>query len=579
MSRTSTRPDNESSRRSSRRGGRQLPRRARPALEALEQREVPSLSTLGAFDPGTGTWYLRNEVSAGVPDVGVFSYGAPNWSPVIGDWTGRGLTSVGVVDPSTATWYLRNENSPGAPDAGSFKFGAPGWIPVVGDWNGSGHTGIGTFDPRTATWYLRNEVSAGPADAGTFRYGLGSWVPVTGDWTGHGRTSIGMFDPRTATWYLRNENSGGSPDAGQFTYGLANWKPVVGDWNNDGQTTVGVIDPRGTWYLRNSNSAGRPDVGQISYGLGAWKPVSGTWGAGDAPFVKAPIAAQTLTAQGSGNTTTLDLAGTFDDNNITDTLVRIDTSSGPVNVELFDRAAPRTVANFLNYVTSNRYDSSVFHRSAKQSDGTHFVLQGGGFTFKTNPSRLDPIQADPAVMNEPDPVKRSNLRGTLAMAKLGNDPNSATDQFFFNLGDNSANLDNQNGGFTVFGKVVGPADQAVVDALANIPTQDESQATALPATEKGVFNEIPLQGPLGVDFPTSTTRNNYAIVNTVAITRRTVALTYSMVSNSDTSVATTSLANNRLTVQAVKTGTTTITVRATNQGGGFVDATFTVTVS
>src|SRR5207302_117172 len=128
-----------------------------------------------------------------------------------------------------------------------------------------------------------------------------------------------------------------------------------------------------------------------------------------------------------------------------------------------------------------------------QASGTPFVLQGGGFTFNTNPSRLDAIPTDPAVLNEPDTTNRSNLRGTVAMAKLGTDPNSATDQFFFNLADNAGNLDNQNGGFTVFGKVTDSASQTVVDTLAAIPTKDESNAAALPASEKGVFNELPLQ--------------------------------------------------------------------------------------
>src|SRR5947207_2778144 len=134
-------------------------------------RSVSALDMVGAFDPTTATWYLRNENSAGGADAGVFVYGGVGWRPVVGDWNGDGVTTVGVVDPN-GVWYLRNENSAGPPDvAAPFAYGAPGWIPVVGDWNGTGHTGIGMFDPSTGTWYLRNEDSPGPPDAGVFRYG------------------------------------------------------------------------------------------------------------------------------------------------------------------------------------------------------------------------------------------------------------------------------------------------------------------------------------------------------------------------------------------------------------------------
>jgi hypothetical protein len=234
-------------------------------------------STIGTFDPTTGTWYLRNSNSPGVPDYVPFAYGAPGWQPVTGDWRGNGQTNIGVFDPGTGTWYLRNSNGPGAPDYAPFPYGAPGWRPVTGDWNGDGSTTVGVVDPGSATWYLRNTNSAGAPDIAPFPYGLPGWVPVTGDWTGSGHTGIGMFDPSTGTWYLRNEDNAGPPDAGVFQYGGVGWTPVVGDWDGDGKTAIGVIDPNGTWYLRNSNSAGAPDILPFGYGLGGWTPVAGSW--------------------------------------------------------------------------------------------------------------------------------------------------------------------------------------------------------------------------------------------------------------------------------------------------------------
>jgi cyclophilin family peptidyl-prolyl cis-trans isomerase len=295
-----------------------------------------------------------------------------------------------------------------------------------------------------------------------------------------------------------------------------------------------------------------------------------------APTVKTALSPVSVTA---GQSNTVDLAGTFDDADIADTKIRFDTSAGPVNVELFDRQAPKTVANFLNYINSGAYTDSIFHRSATLTGGTPFVLQGGGFQFTSTPTpALTQIPTDPPVQNEPDPVNRSNVKGTLAMAKLGGDPNSATDQFFFNLGDNSTNLNNQNGGFTVFGKVVGAADQAVVDQLAAIPTKDESTAPALPAGEQGVFSEIPLQNYTGTNFPTDTTKDNYAVINGVTVVSQPDVLTYSIVSNSNPAAATVSMNNNRMTVQGVAAGSTTVTIKATDKAGNSVTTTVTVTV-
>lgn len=136
--------------------------------------------------------------------------------------------------------------------------------------------------------------------------------------------------------------------------------------------------------------------------------------------------------------------------------VRLTTSLGEVVMELVDDA-PITTANFLQYVEDDFYDGTIFHRVVPG-----FVVQGGGFL----PGMIPPDGLRDPIMNEFSP-DRSNLRGTVAMAKVGNDPDSATSQFFVNLDDNSANLDNQNGGFTVFARVVEGMD--VVDQIAGVP--------------------------------------------------------------------------------------------------------------
>lgn len=128
------------------------------------------------------------------------------------------------------------------------------------------------------------------------------------------------------------------------------------------------------------------------------------------------------------------------------------TALGDLEVELFEDK-PVTTANFLRYVESGAYSNMVFHRWVPG-----FVMQGGGYYVTqrgtTNPQLAYVINYGP-ITNEFNVGRRiSNTYGTLAMAKVGGDPNSASSQWFFNLGDNSANLDYQNGGFTVFGRVV-----------------------------------------------------------------------------------------------------------------------------
>jgi cyclophilin family peptidyl-prolyl cis-trans isomerase len=211
-------------------------------------------------------------------------------------------------------------------------------------------------------------------------------------------------------------------------------------------------------------------------------------------------------------------------------------------------------------------------------NGTPFVLQGGGFAFDADPTpSLVNIPTDPAVQNEFSST-RSNLKGTIAMAKLGNQPNSATNQFYFNLEDNT-DLDTLNGGFTVFGRLVGAADQTVVDTISAIPTQDQSDATALPVSQQGVFTDIPLKNYTGTAFPTDTTAANFATITGVEVVSQPEALTYSIQTGPNAAVATATITKNRLTITGVAAGTTTITVRATDKTGAFVDTTVNVTVS
>jgi peptidyl-prolyl cis-trans isomerase A (cyclophilin A) len=142
------------------------------------------------------------------------------------------------------------------------------------------------------------------------------------------------------------------------------------------------------------------------------------------------------------------------------TVVTMHTSFGDIGVQLYDSTAPKTVANFLNYVNSGAYTDSFFHRSLPG-----FVVQGGGFTWN-DITHISDITTNAPVVNE---FGASNTYGTIAMAKSPSGPDTATSQWFFNLADNAANLDNQNGGFTVFGQVIGQG-MDVVNAIAAVKT-------------------------------------------------------------------------------------------------------------
>ncbi len=165
---------------------------------------------------------------------------------------------------------------------------------------------------------------------------------------------------------------------------------------------------------------------------------------------------------------------------VTDTVVRVLTNMGRFDIELFDTTAPNTVENFLNYVTSGRLDETFFHRSL-----SGFVLQGGGYSFD-DVTGLASVPSDPPIVNE---FSRSNLARTVAMAKVPNNPNSATSQFFINLADNP-DLNTQNGGYTVFGKVVQGWD--IVQTIAGLALRDLDQAFTGANPNPGTFDNVPV---------------------------------------------------------------------------------------
>ena len=153
-------------------------------------------------------------------------------------------------------------------------------------------------------------------------------------------------------------------------------------------------------------------------------------------------------------------------------MVRLETSMGEIEIELDAQKAPKTVANFLAYVSAGHYDGTIFHRVI---DG--FMIQGGGMTedMREKPTRA-PVEneADNGLKNDPY---------TLAMARTM-DPHSATAQFFINVKKNdflNHKAKNPQGwGYAVFGKVT--KGHGVVNKIKGVATG-----------RKGMHDDVPLE--------------------------------------------------------------------------------------
>lgn len=152
-------------------------------------------------------------------------------------------------------------------------------------------------------------------------------------------------------------------------------------------------------------------------------------------------------------------------------MMRFITNYGTFVVELFEKEAPNTCANFANYVRKGFYNDTIFHRVI---DG--FMIQGGGFNVK-----MMQKQTDPSIENEANNGLK-NKRGTLAMARTSY-PHSATAQFFINVADNdflNFTAPTEAGwGYCVFGEVIEGMD--VVDKIKQVKTYS-----------RGLYNDVPL---------------------------------------------------------------------------------------
>ncbi len=141
-------------------------------------------------------------------------------------------------------------------------------------------------------------------------------------------------------------------------------------------------------------------------------------------------------------------------------MIEMSTSKGVIKIELFDKEAPGTVKNFVDYVENGFYDGLIFHRVIPG-----FMVQGGGFEPGMNQK-----ETGPQIQNEANNGIKNEV-GTLAMARTP-DPHSASSQFFINVADNEflnfKSESPQGWGYAVFGKVVEGMD--VVESMTSVET-------------------------------------------------------------------------------------------------------------
>lgn len=170
------------------------------------------------------------------------------------------------------------------------------------------------------------------------------------------------------------------------------------------------------------------------------------------------------------------------------TLAQFRTTFGDIEVELYDQDKPVTVQNFIRYVQSGRYTNEFAHRLIPG-----FVLQGGGFMMETN--QVKAIPTYPPIVNEFGVGRRfSNVYGTIAMAKVGGDTNSATSQWFFNLVNNTfLDAPDTNDFFVVFGHVIKGTN--ILNTFNNFQYYTGIQTNNLVANEGAPFDNLPLLYP------------------------------------------------------------------------------------
>lgn len=283
------------------------------------------------------------------------------------------------------------------------------------------------------------------------------------------------------------------------------------------------------------------------------------------------------------------LSGRYRYGAATPTVVRFQTTDGPIEILLRNDWASNTVANFLSYVNQNFYENIIFHRSERQTGGEGFsLLQTGGFTLPTiTRNGGDPITDDNWPRQRPALSSAINLehafgnnRWTVGMART-NEPNSATSQFYFNLSDNQESFDSDANppGFNTFG-IVMPTGRETLTTIHGLNRTNLDGQT---------FNAVPLRVPPTIPpvrpsqyaaiLSASVVPSNQ--VNTASLDPSTFFDEAPTVTVQDGTLLSARIQNGNLILtpnQDGRVGNTTIRVRVADFDGTVIEDTFTIAV-
>ncbi len=266
--------------------------------------------------------------------------------------------------------------------------------------------------------------------------------------------------------------------------------------------------------------------------------------------------------------------------------VRLRTTLGDLDLLLYPGLTPESVQNFLHYVNNGTYNGVAFHRSVPGfiiQTGSYVPVQTPDFFVLSRASRASP-------RNEPG---ISNVRGTVAWAKLPGSPDSATLDFFINLADNAENLDNQNEGFAAFGRVAG-SGMSVADAIAALPigvyrnfnsgsgtTASLDKRVQLFDFSNGQYQFLRREALETVPMNSGTSAPvDMDVEKTVRILQaaQVPVFRYSITANSDSSVVASAISGTSLVLQTLKEGSSQITVQGADLDGNVTSQTFTASV-
>ena len=284
-----------------------------------------------------------------------------------------------------------------------------------------------------------------------------------------------------------------------------------------------------------------------------------------APVVTAPIG--DLDIEVGAPPTVINLPDHLNDPDIIGSVYRFISNMGTFDALMFDEITPITpitVANFRAYADAGDYVDSIFHRSMPD-----FIIQSGGFAYTDAEgtgewNMVDVINRGPT-QNEP---YRSNVRGTLAPAKIADQPNSASNGWFVNLADNGPNLDTQNSGFSPFAEIIGTG-MDVADAIAALEIWNGEGAFG------SAFGDLPL-----IDYipGQSVVQDHFVYFSSIS---QVAPLAFEVVANTNPSLVTAAIgADGTMTLTCAPglSGQARITVRATDLCGATVEETFDVVV-